>query len=175
MIEDVVLMKDLTDHERLMFQHEMGTRRKNPTTGLLLCLFLGGLGAHRFYLGQTGLGILYACFVWTFVPALVALVECFLIMNRVRIYNDAVALEVTTKLKALRPGAESALPASPTATSSQPKKSRALAAAAGAAAGATAVRAADALEESADTPQVGESVEEDTGGLSDLAGLLDDE
>ena len=47
MLGEAALMKDLTDQERLMFQTEMGTRRKNPTTGVVLALFLGGFGAHR--------------------------------------------------------------------------------------------------------------------------------
>lgn len=32
---------------------------KSKVTTLLLCLFLGGLGAHRFYAGKIGTGILY--------------------------------------------------------------------------------------------------------------------
>ena len=32
---------------------------KNRTTAILLAIFLGWLGAHRFYLGQTGKGIFY--------------------------------------------------------------------------------------------------------------------
>ena len=32
---------------------------KDKTVALLLCFFLGGLGAHKFYEGKTGMGILY--------------------------------------------------------------------------------------------------------------------
>jgi hypothetical protein len=41
----------------------------------LFALLLGGFGAHRFYLGQPGMGVLYLVFCWTFIPAVVALVE----------------------------------------------------------------------------------------------------
>ena len=32
---------------------------KSFITALLLCLFLGGIGAHRIYVGKTGTGVLY--------------------------------------------------------------------------------------------------------------------
>ena len=32
---------------------------KSFITALLLCLFLGGIGAHRFQVGKTGTGVLY--------------------------------------------------------------------------------------------------------------------
>jgi hypothetical protein len=35
------------------------TGGKNQIVALILCIFLGLLGAHRFYLGYTGLGVLY--------------------------------------------------------------------------------------------------------------------
>jgi TM2 domain-containing membrane protein YozV len=41
----------------------------------ILAFFLGGLGIHHFYLGNTGLGIIYLLFCWTLIPAIVALVE----------------------------------------------------------------------------------------------------
>ncbi len=33
--------------------------QKTRTTALLLCIFLGGLGAHRFYVGKIGTGVLW--------------------------------------------------------------------------------------------------------------------
>jgi TM2 domain-containing membrane protein YozV len=48
---------------------------KNKTSAALFAFFLGGLGIHKFYLGQTALGILYLAFCWTFIPAIVAFVE----------------------------------------------------------------------------------------------------
>ena len=34
---------------------------KSKRTTVLLCIFLGFLGAHRFYVGKYGTGLLYAC------------------------------------------------------------------------------------------------------------------
>lgn len=41
----------------------------------ILALLLGNFGVHRFYVGQTGLGVLYLLFSWTFVPGFVAFLE----------------------------------------------------------------------------------------------------
>jgi len=35
---------------------------KEKTSVALLAFFLGNIGVHRFYLGQTSLGILYTCY-----------------------------------------------------------------------------------------------------------------
>ena len=69
-IQEVTLAKrELTNDEKIQFDSSYATRRKDPTTALLLSLFLGGLGADRFYIGDTGLGIAKLCtlgglFVW---------------------------------------------------------------------------------------------------------------
>ncbi len=48
---------------------------KDKTTTMLLCLFLGGVGAHHYYLGNTGRGIIYTLACLTFIPSIIAFVE----------------------------------------------------------------------------------------------------
>jgi TM2 domain-containing membrane protein YozV len=60
---------------------------KSTTTGTLLAIFLGGFGAHRFYL-HDNLGLFYLLFFWTFIPSVFGLVEAFFMPDRVRVYNS---------------------------------------------------------------------------------------
>lgn len=48
--------------------------KKNKTTAALLALFLGGIGIHKLYL-KRGNWWLYLVFCWTFIPAIIALIE----------------------------------------------------------------------------------------------------
>lgn len=54
--------------------HESARSRSRIAAALLAFLF-GGAGAHRFYLGQSGLGLLYVLFAWTLIPGLVSFVD----------------------------------------------------------------------------------------------------
>lgn len=55
---------------------------KDRTTAGILAILLGGVGAHKFYLGQTGMGILYLCFVWTLIPAIIGLIEGIIYLTK---------------------------------------------------------------------------------------------
>jgi predicted RNA-binding Zn-ribbon protein involved in translation (DUF1610 family) len=48
---------------------------RSRATAALLALFLGGFGAHKFYLGKLGMGLVYLLFCWTLIPGFVAFIE----------------------------------------------------------------------------------------------------
>ena len=52
---------------------------KDKNVAAILALFLGGIGVHKFYLGRTGAGILYLLFSLTMIPALLALIDFFVL------------------------------------------------------------------------------------------------
>lgn len=51
------------------------THRANRIVFAVSAIFLGGIGIHRFYVGQTGKGLLYLVFCWTFIPAFIGFFE----------------------------------------------------------------------------------------------------
>ena len=56
--------------------------QKSRTATLLLCLFFGGLGIHRFYVGKTGTGILQILTlggmgIWTLIDFIYIIVGSF--------------------------------------------------------------------------------------------------
>jgi TM2 domain-containing membrane protein YozV len=58
---------------------------RNRTSAAIFALILGGIGAHKFYLGRAGQGLLYLFFFWTFIPAFVGFIEGIMLLTM----NDA--------------------------------------------------------------------------------------
>lgn len=48
---------------------------KDKNTAAILAFFLGGIGLHKFYLGQIGSGIVYLAFSWTAIPLFISFIE----------------------------------------------------------------------------------------------------
>ena len=91
---------DLTERELLILRQEVDSRKKSVAATWLLWLFLGELGAHRFYLGRVGSGIamlltLGGLFIW-------ALVDAFLIPGMLRANKHEVEAEVLQEIAAMR-------------------------------------------------------------------------
>lgn len=57
---------------------------KEKYSAVLLAILAGGIGLHKFYLGKTVAGILYAVFCLSGVPAIMAFIDaiCYLFMDR---------------------------------------------------------------------------------------------
>ncbi len=87
------MVSSLPSDKQTPFLIQINSVKKNPTTAVLLALFLGGLGAHKFYLGNTVAGIIYILFCWTTIPSWIALFEAFGISGTVARYNEAKARE----------------------------------------------------------------------------------
>jgi TM2 domain-containing membrane protein YozV len=48
---------------------------KSRVVAGVLGILLGNFGAHKFYLGKIGMGILYLVFFWTGIPGIIGLIE----------------------------------------------------------------------------------------------------
>ena len=81
-----------------IFYQQYEAVRRDEVVGVLLALFLGGFGAHHFYLRRSGLGILYLCFFWTPLPWILGFFGCFFMPGRVRVFNAVQAASIAAYL-----------------------------------------------------------------------------
>ena len=71
----------------------MEGNKKDWLVTLLLCLFLGGIGVHRFYAGKIGTGILQlitlgGCGIWTLIDLIMIITGNFTDGNGNKITNN---------------------------------------------------------------------------------------
>jgi TM2 domain-containing membrane protein YozV len=94
--ENVVnqILSQVPSDKQSLFMMQYQNVKKNPTTGVLLALFLGNIGAHKFYMNKVGAGIVYLLFCWTFIPGIIAFIEAFAISGSVGEYNEKKAREI---------------------------------------------------------------------------------
>lgn len=83
---------------QVIFYQQYESARRDEIVGILLALFLGTFGLHHFYLRRTGLGILYCCFFWSGIPAILGFIECFFMPSRVREFNAIQAAAIAASL-----------------------------------------------------------------------------
>jgi TM2 domain-containing membrane protein YozV len=81
-----------------VFYQQYEITKRDEVVGVLLALFLGGFGAHHFYLRRTGLGVLYLLFSWTGITWIFGFIECFFMPGRVREFNAIQAAGIAAAL-----------------------------------------------------------------------------
>lgn len=97
---ELALAQGMNDQQRALFFSSFARTRKDTTTGVLLAVLLGGFGAHRFYLGEIGWGVVYLLFGWTGIPVIAGFVEAFFMPERVRVYNFVQAQMLAAQIRA---------------------------------------------------------------------------
>ncbi len=60
----------------------VGGYGKNRAGAALLAIIVGGLGIHRFYLGDIAWGVVYLLFSWTGIPSIIAWFEALYFLTR---------------------------------------------------------------------------------------------
>lgn len=102
--DEITELARMTAHldcaQQTFFQATYSRHRRNPTTALALCLFLGDFGAHEFYFGRHRQAILRLIFFWTLVPGIIALFEAAGIPTRARRANAAIARRILDAVQA---------------------------------------------------------------------------
>jgi TM2 domain-containing membrane protein YozV len=91
------MVNALPEEKKAPFLMELNTVKKDPKTAALLAFFLGWVGAHKFYLGQTGLGIAYLLFFWTTIPRWISLIEISWLPGKTAQYNEKKCKELYQK------------------------------------------------------------------------------
>ena len=88
----------LTISQVLLFTERYNRQRLSLGAALILCLFLGWLGIHRFYLRKYFSGIMFLVFSWTFIPALLSIMDLLFLKTTITRYNNLLAIEILHSL-----------------------------------------------------------------------------
>ena len=93
------LKQDLSSHQLAVLNSELEAHKKSPLIAYLLWFFFGGLGAHRYYLGNIGMGIamtltLGGLGIWAFI-------DVFFINGRLKEINQQTESDLIMKIKAM--------------------------------------------------------------------------
>ena len=99
-MENIYAKQELTSHELQLLASEMDGKKKSTGTTWLLWFFLGGLGAHRYYLGKTGSAIamtltLGGLGIWS-------LIDLFLISGMIKKKNSEIEAEIISNIKLMK-------------------------------------------------------------------------
>jgi TM2 domain-containing membrane protein YozV len=99
-LTDNIYTAQMNPQQRAWFYAEYERAAKDEIVGLLLALFLGNFGVHKFYLRRNTAGVFYLLFFWTGIPAILGFIDCFFMPGNVRTYNAAQAAYIANQILA---------------------------------------------------------------------------
>ena len=110
-MEQQMLIQDLTEQQKVLFNSQFASDKKDRTLVFVLSVLFGALGVDRFLVGDIGFGILK---LLTFGGCgILWLVDLFLIWNRVDDFNRRKAAEIVATIRMTTPAAAPPPPAPP--------------------------------------------------------------
>lgn len=94
------MQQGLNDQQKILFQTQYNSVKKDRTIALILSILLGTLGIDRFYVGDLVMGILKLLTAGLF--GVLWVIDWFLIMGRADKYNRNKAREILAAIKSSR-------------------------------------------------------------------------
>ena len=113
-MDNITRLENLTDKQVSIFNGEIERNKKSTATAYLLLIFLGAIGAHKFYLKKPVWGVLYLIFciigwltiaigIGAFILTILGialLVDIFKIPNQIKKHEDEIIKELLDRFEA---------------------------------------------------------------------------
>ncbi len=93
-----ILIEGMTSEQKLQFHQEMSDAWRDPKKAARLKMWLGGIGAHHFYLGDQSRGRKSRLFFWTGIPVIMTMFEGD-IKKRTQRVNSDLAKRIAASIK----------------------------------------------------------------------------
>lgn len=92
------LTSEMTDSQKIEFYAKYNIKRKSSLMAIVLAVFLGTFGVHKFYQGKLLWGVIYILFCWSGIPTIWSWIEAITMIPWVKFYNMQVAVEIAEKV-----------------------------------------------------------------------------
>ena len=97
--EHMMLIKDLSDNQKMLFTSQYDSSKKDPGTMLVLSVLFGVMGVDRFMLGDMGMGLLK---LLTFGGCgILTIIDWFTTKSRTNEFNRKKAMEILAAVKVM--------------------------------------------------------------------------
>ena len=105
-LNHTISYSQLDNQEKLLVDNQVANKSKKAVVAWLLWLFLGGFGAHRFYMGRTGTAVVMLILSLTFFGTIISvpwmIIDAFRIQGWIHQNQEQIEQEAITQVLADR-------------------------------------------------------------------------